>query len=311
MEYMTIKEASEKWGIGTRIITVYCSEGRIEGAVKRGNLWLIPKNAGKPEDRRKKEPVKQETEWPFDSLYEDKDLFIEIFKKFPHPMHICAPDGTILVANDAYLRFARIMNPDRIFKKHNILDNPALERWGVKEFIERSFRGEAVNQYDVKVPYQEIVDRMGDNKDIICESLFHNLTSMPIFDSGNQLKYVVFILTVSRSYQDRVEISRGKEYIDNHWKEDFDADKLSETVHVSKYHYTRLFKRHTDITPYQYYKNVKVEKLKERLCSPNITIAQAFQECGLDYNGNFVKVFLQKVGMTPSEYRAKMTKKIK
>jgi AraC-like DNA-binding protein len=37
----------------------------------------------------------------------------------------------------------------------------------------------------------------------------------------------------------------GKEYIDNHWKEEFDIDKLAEYVHMSRYHYTRLFKEHT------------------------------------------------------------------
>ena len=54
MEYMTIKEASKKWGLGIRIVTLYCAEGRIAGAVKKGNLWLIPANAVKTEDRRRK-----------------------------------------------------------------------------------------------------------------------------------------------------------------------------------------------------------------------------------------------------------------
>jgi AraC family transcriptional regulator len=36
MEYMTIKEAGKKWGLGIRIVTLYCAEGRIAGAVKKG-----------------------------------------------------------------------------------------------------------------------------------------------------------------------------------------------------------------------------------------------------------------------------------
>jgi len=31
MVYMTVREAGEKWGLGIRIVTLYCAEGRIEG----------------------------------------------------------------------------------------------------------------------------------------------------------------------------------------------------------------------------------------------------------------------------------------
>gem|GEM_PF-475923 len=43
-----MKEACEKWGITSRMVNYYCSEGRVEGAVKKGNLWLIPKDSEKP-----------------------------------------------------------------------------------------------------------------------------------------------------------------------------------------------------------------------------------------------------------------------
>ena len=52
MDYMTLKEASEIWGVTPRWINYYCSSGRIPGAVKMGTVWLIPKGAQKPADRR-------------------------------------------------------------------------------------------------------------------------------------------------------------------------------------------------------------------------------------------------------------------
>lgn len=54
MDYLTVKEAGEKWGISSRMVTIYCNEERIPGAIKKGNLWLIPQNAEKPKDLRKK-----------------------------------------------------------------------------------------------------------------------------------------------------------------------------------------------------------------------------------------------------------------
>lgn len=48
---------SEKWNITSRRIGVLCSEGRIDGAIKKGKTWLIPSDAVKPEDARyKKKP---------------------------------------------------------------------------------------------------------------------------------------------------------------------------------------------------------------------------------------------------------------
>lgn len=55
MDYMTLKEASIKWGVSPRQINYYCTEGRILGAEKIGSLWLIPKDAKKPLDKRKRE----------------------------------------------------------------------------------------------------------------------------------------------------------------------------------------------------------------------------------------------------------------
>lgn len=50
--YMTLKEAAKKWGIGDRRINTLCLEGRIEGASKIGNLWVIPIDTPKPDDNR-------------------------------------------------------------------------------------------------------------------------------------------------------------------------------------------------------------------------------------------------------------------
>ena len=52
MDYITISDVAEKWGISRRRIQVLCTEGRIEGAVKFGRQWAIPENADKPSDAR-------------------------------------------------------------------------------------------------------------------------------------------------------------------------------------------------------------------------------------------------------------------
>lgn len=50
MDYITTKEATEKWNISDRRVLQYCTAERIKGAVKMGNTWLIPQTAEKPAD---------------------------------------------------------------------------------------------------------------------------------------------------------------------------------------------------------------------------------------------------------------------
>ena len=53
MEYMTAKEAANKWGISERRVQVLCEQKRIEGVQRLGKAWAIPENATKPPDNRK------------------------------------------------------------------------------------------------------------------------------------------------------------------------------------------------------------------------------------------------------------------
>lgn len=56
MEYYT----DEKWGVTSRMVNVYCSTGRIPGTIKKENLWLVPEDAIKPEDQRRKKEQRNE-----------------------------------------------------------------------------------------------------------------------------------------------------------------------------------------------------------------------------------------------------------
>lgn len=47
-------EASKKWDITERRINVLCKDGRIFGAYKENNRWIIPAGAVKPADKRLK-----------------------------------------------------------------------------------------------------------------------------------------------------------------------------------------------------------------------------------------------------------------
>ena len=60
MDYLSVSEAAKKWGVSERRVQKYCSDGRIEGAVRFSYIWAIPKDAPKPADPRKKTPISNE-----------------------------------------------------------------------------------------------------------------------------------------------------------------------------------------------------------------------------------------------------------
>ena len=52
MDYMTLKEAAEKWAVTPRRVNYYCTADRIPGAVKMAGVWLVAKDADKPIEGR-------------------------------------------------------------------------------------------------------------------------------------------------------------------------------------------------------------------------------------------------------------------
>jgi len=52
MEYITVRQAAENWGVSTRRVQQMCETGRINGVARFSNLWMIPKDTEKPRDTR-------------------------------------------------------------------------------------------------------------------------------------------------------------------------------------------------------------------------------------------------------------------
>lgn len=51
-EYLKISEVAKQWGLSTRRVRLLCSEGRIAGVTRKGNLYMIPADAVQPQDAR-------------------------------------------------------------------------------------------------------------------------------------------------------------------------------------------------------------------------------------------------------------------
>ena len=220
-----------------------------------------------------------------------QDALFSLLNLFPIPMEAFSPDGVCLFMNKEFIEFFRIQNPLDIMGKFNVFhDSSIMQRLGLTDYIKRVFSGEILSVCDVKVPFEG-------------QEMYQDITSFPLLHTDETVAYVITVFITKRVYQWRLDTIRAKEYIDTHWMDDFDLDRVSTHTGLSRHHLTRLFKSFMGITPYRYYQELKVEKIKEALGDLSLNISEAFALCGADYNGGFAKAFKRKTGMTPSEYR--------
>ena len=52
--YITVQEAAEKWGVTPRQVQILCKTDRIPGATRLSRIWIIPENAEKPTNEKRK-----------------------------------------------------------------------------------------------------------------------------------------------------------------------------------------------------------------------------------------------------------------
>lgn len=69
MNYIKVSEAAEKWGISARRARILCAEGKVEGVIRKGKLYMVPETALKPLDgRRCKNNVIMEVDYKKEKL---------------------------------------------------------------------------------------------------------------------------------------------------------------------------------------------------------------------------------------------------
>lgn len=229
-------------------------------------------------------------------------FLINFIDGIPYPIQVYAPDGTSVMVNKAMLKDFNLDCPDKIVGKYNLFKDATVIKEGLIPYAKRTFKGETFTIADIKVPLEDINLRYG-VKDSDIEAMYLDITMFPVYDNKGKVIYAAVMFINKHIYRGKKEIEKAKKYIEMHCLEDFNINEVAKAAYHSPTHLTRLFKKHTGTTPYEYYTTCKFIKLQKKLLDLNLSVAQAFNACGLDYNGHFAKIFKEKTGYSPSEYR--------
>ena len=107
------------------------------------------------------------------------------------------------------------------------------------------------------------------------------------------------------SYTDglsKFKLQQITEYINEHLHEEVKLIELAAIVQISPYHFLRLFKQSTGITPHQYILQRRIDKAKYLLRQSELSITDIALRVGFCDQSHFTRCFKRLVGMTPKQF---------
>ena len=98
-------------------------------------------------------------------------------------------------------------------------------------------------------------------------------------------------------------IAEAIEYIRAHFKEQPNLDEVAKKVHLSPFHFQRLFSEWAGTSPKKFLQYISVEHAKKLLKEEQATLFDTAYETGLSGTSRLHDLFINIEGMTPAEYK--------
>ncbi|MEI6279488.1 MAG: PocR ligand-binding domain-containing protein [Verrucomicrobiae bacterium] len=101
-------------------------------------------------------------------------------------------------------------------------------------------------------------------------------------------------------------VRSAKKFIESHSEEPITLEEVLQHVHVSRFHFCKIFKKTTGITFTEYVARLHVGKAKTLLLDPSLRVSEVVFAAGFGSIPQFNSVFKKFVGMSPTEYRSRL-----
>ncbi len=102
------------------------------------------------------------------------------------------------------------------------------------------------------------------------------------------------------------QLNRVNEYIETHFFEDITLKDLAGLLSMSEYHFSRQYKKSSQITPYQHILNCRLFKAQQLLETSDLRIQQIAYKVGYKDSSSFSKAFRKFYGTTAGNYRRQL-----
>lgn len=106
-------------------------------------------------------------------------------------------------------------------------------------------------------------------------------------------------------YSRKALLEQTTQFFKKNYHQKISIKEYAQQNYISVYYFIRLFKEEYGVSPYAYLENIRIEKAKQLLLEQNLSIEQIVIKCGLGNTNNFLRIFKNRFGSTPSEFRTK------
>ena len=100
-------------------------------------------------------------------------------------------------------------------------------------------------------------------------------------------------------------LRHAKDWMDAHYAEPLDIERLAALAGWSRYHFIRSFAAAYGETPKAYLTRRRIERAQDLLRGANLTVTEVCLAVGFTSLGTFSRRFTELVGISPTEYRTK------
>ncbi|MFP3126026.1 AraC family transcriptional regulator [Ectobacillus funiculus] len=106
----------------------------------------------------------------------------------------------------------------------------------------------------------------------------------------------------STDIQEKI-ITRTVAYIESHFNLDITLKELADYVNLTPFHFSRVFKKYTGYSPYEYVINFRINHAKKMLHNTKLSIKEIADVSGFNCYNHFVTTFKKHTDLTPKQFR--------
>ena len=162
---------------------------------------------------------------------------------------------------------------------------------------------------------QEYFDLLSETRDILfghnsrLSFVFDSLFSETEQDFPNDHKisfllHTIFaILTLHIDEQEPVVVTQAKQFINTNYEKPIFLEDIAAHVGLSQYHFSRIFKESTDMSPYDYLIRLRMRHARSLLTDTDLPISEIALACGYSGASHFIRSFKAIHDVTPSYFR--------
>ena len=200
-----------------------------------------------------------------------------------------------------------IIPPDTLYEYHSQSDSVTSYYWchftgNIADALLHSISMETLKIYQAPDCLHEMRTKF--------QNMFDEFTNRQAgFDASCAAKLVDILVTLLRrtTYTDHQTATKlmTVAWLHRHFTEDISVKELAEIEHMSESWYRKIFRHQMGMSPNEYRINLRMQYACDLLTATDNSISAIAQVCGYDDVLYFIRLFKQRIGLPPGEYRRK------